>query len=251
MMTSGASATNSSAYLRLVSAPPPAQRISIRMLRPSVQPNCCNPPTNAFTRVGYSESFVEAGSSTPMRRIRSGCCACVVSGHTATEVPISVMKSRRLIASPGGSGQGQRNRSNQYTERCRIAAMSTVISGHLGRQTRNSLANFRNRRRCDLHHSLVGSYGSSCVSEQSSSHPVPVPRHSTLTSQGIAAKSPSRRSLFFCDNQCEPECTDHGVPNRLHAMSALPPYSRRKKSCPLYPRKRTYAVQLGMSAKGQ
>src|SRR5262245_63102366 len=110
MMTSGANATNSSAYLRLASAPPPAQRISIRMLRPSVQPNCCNPPTNAFTRVGYSESFVEAGSSTPMRRIRSGCCACVVSGHTATEVPISVMKSRRLIAP--GLREGDRTASN-------------------------------------------------------------------------------------------------------------------------------------------
>src|SRR5262249_9941329 len=80
------------------------------MLRPSVQPNCCNPPTNAFTRVGYSESFVEAGSSTPMRRIRSGCCACVVSGHTATEVPISVMKSRRLIAP--GLREGDRTASN-------------------------------------------------------------------------------------------------------------------------------------------
>ena len=28
-------------------------------------------------------------------------------------------------------------------------------------------------------------------------NPLPVPRHSTLTSQGIAAKSQSRRSLFF------------------------------------------------------
>src|SRR5262249_18418505 len=26
---------------------------------------------------------------------------------------------------------------------------------------------------------------------------------------------------------------------------------QRKKACPLYPRKRTYAVQLGMSARGQ
>src|SRR5262245_59253773 len=28
-------------------------------------------------------------------------------------------------------------------------------------------------------------------------------------------------------------------------------YSRRKKSCPLYPRKRTFAVHQRMSAKGQ
>jgi hypothetical protein len=39
----------------------------------------------------------------------------------------------------------------------------------------------------------------------------------------------------------------------LAAMSALGHERtlRRKKSCPLYPRKRTCAVQLGMSAKGQ
>jgi hypothetical protein len=40
------------------------------------------------------------------------------------------------------------------------------------------------------------------------------------------------------------------------AMSALPPTATakadfRKKPCPLYPRKRTCAVQLGMSALGQ
>ena len=39
------------------------------------------------------------------------------------------------------------------------------------------------------------------------------------------------------------------------AMSALPPIATakpkfRKRACPLYPRKRTYAVQLGMSALG-
>ena len=42
-MTSGASATNSAAYLRMWSALPAAQRLSIRTLRPSVQPNCCSP----------------------------------------------------------------------------------------------------------------------------------------------------------------------------------------------------------------
>ena len=45
----------------------------------------------------------------------------------------------------------------------------------------------------------------------------------------------------------------HAVQRR---MSALPPNSDREsefpqKSCPLYPRKRTCAVQLGMSALGQ
>ena len=41
-MTSGASATNSAACLREVrSALPAPQRMSMRTLRPSVQPNCC------------------------------------------------------------------------------------------------------------------------------------------------------------------------------------------------------------------
>jgi len=40
------------------------------------------------------------------------------------------------------------------------------------------------------------------------------------------------------------------------AMSAFPPIATakadlRKRSCPLYPRKQTCAVRLGMSAKGQ
>ena len=49
-MTSGASATSSAAYLRVSSTSPPLQRVSIRMLRPSVQPNCCSTCTNAAMR---------------------------------------------------------------------------------------------------------------------------------------------------------------------------------------------------------
>ena len=50
-MTSGASATNSAAYLRVRSASPKApKRYSIRKLRPSIQPNCCNPCSNAARR---------------------------------------------------------------------------------------------------------------------------------------------------------------------------------------------------------
>src|SRR5262245_5366004 len=96
--TSGANVTNSSAYLRLVSPPPPAQRMSIRMLRPSVQPNCCSPSTNALTSVGYSESPAVAGSRTPTRRNRSAGCDRAASGQ-ATDAPRSDKNSRRLIAS--------------------------------------------------------------------------------------------------------------------------------------------------------
>src|SRR5262245_22360879 len=49
-MTSGASAANSVACLRISAALVVAQRVSIRTLRPMAQPNCCNPCRNAPTR---------------------------------------------------------------------------------------------------------------------------------------------------------------------------------------------------------
>jgi hypothetical protein len=39
--------------------------------------------------------------STPIRRMRSGCCARAASGHTATAPPSSVMNWRRLRSSMG------------------------------------------------------------------------------------------------------------------------------------------------------
>ena len=48
--TSGASAANSVACLRRSSGLVVAQRVSIRMLRPSVQPNCAKPCRNAAMR---------------------------------------------------------------------------------------------------------------------------------------------------------------------------------------------------------
>src|SRR5262249_49420799 len=47
MTTSGASATSSTACLRIRSASPAPQRMSTRMLRPSDQPNCCSSCRNA------------------------------------------------------------------------------------------------------------------------------------------------------------------------------------------------------------
>jgi orotate phosphoribosyltransferase len=49
-MTSGASAANSAACLRRVSAFVVAQRMSIRRLRPSIQPNCASACRNAPVR---------------------------------------------------------------------------------------------------------------------------------------------------------------------------------------------------------
>src|SRR5262245_41908198 len=105
IMISGAKATSSSANLRLLSTSPPAQRISIRMLRPSDQPNWFNCPMNVLTSVGYSESSAVAGSNTPIRRIRSGCCANPANGHAAAPQSV-MMNSRRLIASSEAKGQG-------------------------------------------------------------------------------------------------------------------------------------------------
>ena len=44
--------------------------------------------------------------STPMRRMRSRCCARAASGHATAAPPISVMKSRRLMCPPGQASQG-------------------------------------------------------------------------------------------------------------------------------------------------
>ena len=49
-MTSGASATNSAACLRMSAALAVAQRVSIRTLRPMVQPNSASACRNAPTR---------------------------------------------------------------------------------------------------------------------------------------------------------------------------------------------------------
>ena len=99
MMTSGADAINSAAWRRIVSPPPPAQRVSIRTLRRSVQPSCCKPCRKATISEGYSESSGVAGNSTPTRGRRSRCCARAARG-TATAAPMSVMNSRRFMFGP-------------------------------------------------------------------------------------------------------------------------------------------------------
>src|SRR5262249_35845410 len=46
--------------------------------------------------------------STPMRRARSGCCACAESGHVTAAPPKSAMKSRRLMEiTPQDQDRGQ------------------------------------------------------------------------------------------------------------------------------------------------
>src|SRR5262249_20092194 len=63
-MTSGASATNSAAYLRTRSGSLAPQRISMRTLRPSIQPDCASACANARTRVCSTGSSDAKGVST-------------------------------------------------------------------------------------------------------------------------------------------------------------------------------------------
>src|SRR6516162_7982638 len=96
-MTSGASATNSPAYLRMRSGSPAPQRMSMRALRPSIQPDCASARANARTWVCSAGSSDANDVSTPMCRIRSGCCARAASGHAAAAPPSSVINARRFI----------------------------------------------------------------------------------------------------------------------------------------------------------
>ena len=60
---------------------PGPQRYSIRKLRPSIQPNCCNPCSNDVKRTRTPGSSATTDRSTPTRRIRFGCRARAASGH--------------------------------------------------------------------------------------------------------------------------------------------------------------------------
>ena len=95
-MTSGASATNSAACLRISSAWLVAQRVSIRALRPMLQPSSASPCRNAPMRTWNSGRSEDPGRSTPMRRGGSPCCARAASGHAAAAPPSSVMNCATL-----------------------------------------------------------------------------------------------------------------------------------------------------------
>src|SRR4249919_548920 len=69
----------------------------MRMLRPMVQQNSCIPCKHAPIRVGDSGSSAAKVISTPMRRLRSACCALAAIGHPAAAPPSSVMNSRRFV----------------------------------------------------------------------------------------------------------------------------------------------------------
>ena len=77
-----------------------AQRVSIRILRPSVQPSFSSPSRKAAMRACPTGSSAVSGMITPTRRIRSPCCARAESGQATAAPPRSVMNSRRVTRSP-------------------------------------------------------------------------------------------------------------------------------------------------------
>src|SRR5262249_10695366 len=80
-MTSGMSATNSAAYLRVSAGLPPVHLMSTRALRPTIQCNSCSPCRNAAMRACPSASFA----------------ARAESGHVAAP-PNTEMNERRFTA---------------------------------------------------------------------------------------------------------------------------------------------------------
>ena len=64
-------------------------------LPPTVQPSSCSPCAKAATRLGDVGSSADCAMSAPIRRTRSGRCACAATGHAAVPA-IPAMNSRRL-----------------------------------------------------------------------------------------------------------------------------------------------------------
>jgi hypothetical protein len=87
--TSGSSSTNSAAYLRMRSASAAPQRVSIRTLRPAVQPNRCRLCRNAEFFACASGSSAAKFKRTPMRRTPLGCCASAENGTQRRFLPCS------------------------------------------------------------------------------------------------------------------------------------------------------------------
>jgi hypothetical protein len=91
--------TNSCASARIRSMSPPPHRVSVRTLRPSVQPKSASACVNAERRGFHAESFSSPPMSTPTRRTRSVCCAHATTGHAAA-LPSPAMNFRRRVRHP-------------------------------------------------------------------------------------------------------------------------------------------------------
>jgi hypothetical protein len=105
-MTSGASPINSAAHERKRSALPSPQHVSTRKLLPSTHPRVFSPCKNVLRRTCPNGSSAPRFISTPIRRTRSGCCACAAAGKAIAELAIPWMNSRRRMRLPFGAEDG-------------------------------------------------------------------------------------------------------------------------------------------------
>jgi hypothetical protein len=126
-MMSGCKPTNSCARAPIRLLSPPAQRMSKRTLRPSVQPKSASARVNAEMRGFDMGSFSSPGMSTPIRRTRSVCCARTTIGHAAA-LATPAMNCRRRIVDPsrwsgGRSVTGRRPQGNGSLWRPMFAAV--------------------------------------------------------------------------------------------------------------------------------
>jgi len=96
-MTSTFRRRNSAAISAGPSLRPAAQRYSMTMVRPSIQPSACSRCTKAATHSFAAEAVIAPRN--PITGI-VGCCARASSGHAAAP-PSTVMNSRRLKSSIG------------------------------------------------------------------------------------------------------------------------------------------------------
>src|SRR6516164_10993885 len=102
------------------------------MLCPSVQPRSCKPCLNVARYACQTSSSSAKPIITPMRRMRSACCARAASGHAAT-LPSSKMNSRRFTQSPRWHGQATLQNVNAE----RLCGLGLLECPKPGRGTRN------------------------------------------------------------------------------------------------------------------
>jgi hypothetical protein len=129
-MRSGCCATSSFANRCINSTSSAAQRRSIRVLRPYAQPTFWRPSRNAAIQACPSRSVSAYAISTPMRLIRSDCCARAASGHATAAPPSRVMNARRLIQSPCRLGRKGSAGTSRPSARSRDS-LSLHLSGPL------------------------------------------------------------------------------------------------------------------------
>src|SRR6516164_7644966 len=112
-IASGRRSTSSFVNVLILSGSAALQRSSIRRLLPSVHPNFASAARNVASQDCAVESLSSKAISTPISRIRSGCCARVASGHVTAEPTTTLLKSRRRITAPRFQEHADTNRLHQ------------------------------------------------------------------------------------------------------------------------------------------